>query len=497
MRPIGVLLLTVLLSCALPPGSTAAHGSATAARNPVVIGYASEPALRTALTRLPGVVLRRVPALRVAEVLPVAERFESSVRALPGIRFVQRLRARRSAIEPALVLPPGLSAPYEWQFQATHADAVPTAVLRAAGDVTIAVIDTGADLRAPDLAFKAARMYNAHTGTDDVRDTSGHGTFVASLAAGSATNGEGIAGFGGNARLLVVKASAADGTVSDFDEARAIVYAVDHGARVINLSMGGPDTSASERRAIEYAAARGVLLVASVGNEYLEGDPVEYPAALLQPVGSEGRGGSGLSVGASTMSGERAIFSDTGTHLSLVAPGEHVFGAVSSLASGAFSRVPLPGSRTGLYGFASGTSFAAPEVAGAAALVIAANPLLRADEVAQILKESASGGGAWTPTLGYGVLDVGSAVARALGRPSIRLTGARSRSRLLLKWSASGAARFRLSVAVNGTSRVLLASTARTSETFDLRRGQRYVFTLTALDETGADAASSSFTLRG
>jgi hypothetical protein len=75
----------------------------------------------------------------------------------------------------------------------------------------------------------------------------------------------------------------------------------------------------------------------------------------------------------------------------------------------------LPGSLRGLYGYASGTSFAAPEVAGAAALVLAANPLLGARDVARILKESATGNGRWTPELGYGVLDVANAVAIAAG----------------------------------------------------------------------------------
>jgi subtilisin family serine protease len=282
----------------------------------------------------------------------------------------------------------------------------------------IAVVDTGADLSAPDLAAKSPRTFNVRTGRRDVTDTNGHGTFVASLAAGSTTNREGIAGFGGDARLLVVKASRVDGTLTDLDEANAIVYAVDHGARVINLSIGGPDTSATERGAIAYAAAHDVVLVAPVGNEFAQGNPVEYPAALLQPLGSEGRGGSGLAVAASTTSGTRALFSNTGSQVSLAAPGESVFGALSSWASpAAYPRVPLPGSARGAYGFASGTSFAAPEVAGAAALVRAANPLLRADEVIQILKESASGHGSWSPALGYGILNVSAAVALAQGRP--------------------------------------------------------------------------------
>src|SRR5439155_1061767 len=172
----------------------------------------------------------------------------------------------------------------------------------------------------------------------------------------------------------------------------------------------------TEKKAIDYAASQGALIVAAAGNEYQEGNPAEYPAALLQPLGSHGVGGRGLAVGASTMSGSRAIFSNTGSYLSLVAPGDNVFSAVSSLSpSSRFPHVPLPGSLSGLYGYASGTSFATPEVSGAAALVWAANPLLDATTVANILKESASAGGVWTPDVGWGVLDVAAAVSRASG----------------------------------------------------------------------------------
>ena len=287
--------------------------------------------------------------------------------------------------------------------------------------------------------------------------------------------------------------------MTDLDEANAIVYAVNHGARVINLSVGGPDSSETELRGVEYAAARGVLLVAAVGNEFEDGNPVEYPAALLQPAGSNGRGGVGLAVAASTAAGERAFFSNTGTYVSLAAPGESVFGAVASESStSAYPRIPLPGSTAGLYGLGSGTSFAAPQVAGAAALVMAANPLLKPGQVAEILEESASGRGSWTPTLGYGILDAAGAVARAQGRPSITLSGVRRGGRVRLSWSASAATRFRLSVAVGGgESRVLLVSTIRTRATYVLLTGRSYVFTVTTLAADGADAAASSFSIRG
>src|SRR5581483_9503171 len=149
----------------------------------------------------------------------------------------------------------------------------------------------------------------------------------------------------------------------------AIVYAVNHGARILNLSVGGPTTSQAERRAIRYAVHRGALVIAAVGNEYASGNPVEYPAALLQPVGSNGVGGAGLAVTASTADGRRASFANTGSWISLAAPGDHVFGDLSSLSSPAmYPRSTLAG-YAGLHGYASGTSFAAPQVAGAAALV--------------------------------------------------------------------------------------------------------------------------------
>jgi thermitase len=379
------------------------------------VGYASLDAFRTAAAREHATVAARVPSLRVAQVR-LARNAAAPLSRLPGIRFVQPVAKRFDAAEPALQAAVGTSSAWEWQFTAAHEDAVPDRVLRAASDVTIAVIDTGADLAAPDIAAKNPITFSPRTGTPDVRDSVGHGTFVAALAAGSVTNGEGIAGFGGDAKLMIVRAGAGDGSITDVDEAAAIAYAVDHGARIINLSFGGTATSATERSAIDYATARGVLVVAAAGNHFLSGNPVVYPAALVQPLGSRGVGGAGLAVGASTDSGARAAFSSTGTYLSLAAPGDGVFSAVASTSPAAsFPRVPLPGSLRGLYGYGSGTSFAAPEVAGAAALVMAANPLLTASDVAHVLKESAGGRSEWTPELGYGVLDVANAVAVASG----------------------------------------------------------------------------------
>ena len=210
------------------------------------------------------------------------------------------------------------------------------------------------------------------------------------------------------------------------DEPEGLLYAVKHGAKVINLSIGGSETSQIEQRAIRYAARQGVLLVAAAGNEHDQGNPVEYPAALLQPVGSRGRGGIGLAVGATRMNGARAAFSNTGSYLSLAAPGENVFAAESSDSD--WPHAQPPWSSPGYYGWASGTSFAAPEVAGAAALVWGANPALTAQQVATILKQSASGGG-WSPELGWGRLDAAAAVRLAEATPGAAPRRARQEPR--------------------------------------------------------------------
>jgi subtilisin family serine protease len=297
-------------------------------------------------------------------------------------------------------------------------------VRRAASALTIAVVDTGADLSAPDLAAKAPRAHSVVEGVD-ASDQDGHGTFVAALAGASSTDRTGIAGFGGDARLLIVRAVSSSGVATDEQEAAAIRYAVDEGAKIVNISLTGSATSAAEQAAVAYAASRGVLLVAAAGNDFERGNPVEYPAALLQPAGSRGVGGVGLVVGASDRFGRRASFSNTGPSLSLVAPGVDVVSAVPASSSRRdYPRVRLRGTRSGAYAMASGTSFAAPEVAGAAALVWAANPRLGARGVADLLKQTASRRArGWRPQLGWGVLDVAAAVRAAIRGQSHTVRG--------------------------------------------------------------------------
>jgi subtilisin family serine protease len=456
----------------------------------LAVGYASRAGLTHALARSHATLVRDLGSLHVAQVRGDVR----TLRAQPGIRFVEPVALRASEAEPAATYAPAAAA--EWQLRATHTDLVPDAVLRAASKVEIAVIDTGADIAAPDIAAKTPVAWNTRTGSSDVRDPNGHGTFVASLAAGSVTNGDGMSGSGGDARLMIVKSGSDGGSFSDVDEAAGIAWAIDHGAQIINLSVGGPTTSVTERRAVQYAVDHGALVVAAVGNEYEAGNPVEYPAALLQPFSSGGVGGAGLAVTASTLDGRRAPFANTGSWISLAAPGDHILGAVSSASSAlTYPRSTLTGARSGLYGYGSGTSFAAPQVAGAAALVWGANPALTAQQVAQILKESASGGGRWTPDLGFGVIDVAAAVSRAqqgLQGVGVLLSGQRVKSRVKLNWSGPTSA-YALTLTTDGRIvRTLIPSTAQVTATVALAKGHSYAFTVSALDSAGATTATSS-----
>jgi hypothetical protein len=485
------LALTGTATASLPSPPNPAGGA-------TVVGYTSERALGLAVAESGSRIVSRIPALHVA-VLSAPPAALGILGTLPGIRYSRRPVVRHELIDPGIAPEPVLGGAYEWQYAAARESLVPASVRQAASAITIAVIDTGADVSAPDLAAKTPSTWSVRNNSTDVTDYQGHGTFVSSLAAGSATNAEGVAGFGGDAKLLAVQAAAVDGTFTDVDEAAAIVYAVDHGARIINMSFGGTGSSPTEQSAIDYAAAHGVLLVAAAGNSGQSGNPPNYPAALLQPLGSNGQGGIGLAVAASNLSGARAAFSNYGSYLSLAAPGENVFGALSSSSNPSqWPRQTLPGSTSGIYGYASGTSFASPEVAGAAALVWAANPALKSTDVADILKQSASGNGGWNQDLGYGILDVAAAVARAQGAsvaaPTVTLAGSRSGLRVSLSWSSPGAVSYRLSVGRDGgTTQTLVGKTTATSAVYDLERGHSYSFVVTATDAYGSTVASSPY----
>jgi subtilisin family serine protease len=346
----------------------------------------------------------------------------------PRIRYVSPTRQKRQTLsmpnDPFLSTIDGTTnLPYEWAFLSTHVD---RALDFTHGDahVVVGVIDTGV-AKVPDLEGKIDSLWTVSgTTVSQVfasNDTYGHGTAVASLIAANNGDGFGMAGFGGDTHVIGIDAGS-DGFFNDLYVARALTKLVSLGVRVVNMSIGGKTPSDPVLvDAIHAAAASGVLLVASAGNY---GADVTWPAADLQPAG--GRRSYGVAVGATDVAGERAAFSDWGAHLSIMAPGTYggtydgvlvALPPASQLDEKNF--LTWYGEAEAHYGYISGTSFAAPEVAGVAALILAANPALTNYQVADILKQSATRTSAgWTPEMGCGILDAGAAVELATSRPA-------------------------------------------------------------------------------
>jgi Subtilase family len=316
----------------------------------------------------------------------------------------------------------------QWYLGQIHAfDFWPDA-LPALAPVRVAVVDSGLDLDHPEFAGRVALAQSFVGG--DASDHEGHGTFVAGIIAASVDNGLGIAGIAFPAQLLIAKVVRADGTIAPEAEAKAIRWAADNGARVINLSLGGlrnprdlkEDTySAAEQDAVSYAYAKGAVVVAAVGNgdqaPRSPWDFASYPAALPHVIG----------VSALAEDGSVPAFSNSDRFYNdLAAPGVGIVSTLprlltavrSSCLDQGYSICGPPEFRS-----AEGTSYAAAEVSGAAALVIAMRPALSPAQVTWLLERSADDVNATTgckrcPLLrdlysGWGRLDIDAAL-RAL-----------------------------------------------------------------------------------
>ncbi|MDX6486139.1 MAG: hypothetical protein QOF43_1292, partial [Gaiellaceae bacterium] len=387
-----------------------------------VLGVARPGDLEPLRARYGFSVVRAFPELHAAEVrapaaLVAAARFDSRIRYLSPLGSRQRLLSL--ATSPLVTnVDPLTGVPFEWQFEA--ADVGPALALSpGSASIIVGTIDSGvADI--PDLAGKVDQRWTVSSTGRVTRgrnavDYVGHGTAVASLIA---ANGFGMAGFGGATHVIAIRAP----SLTPIAVAVALMKLDKLGVRIVNMSFG---SAAPEPPivldAIHKAAADGLLLIAAAGNS---GAPVAHPAADLQSQG--GQESDGLAVGASDVDGKLAFFSNAGDHLSLVAPGSYLGQCsgvlVAAPLSAEFVNACYPswiGVNGASYAYVAGTSFAAPEVAGVAALVWAARPELTNVQVADIIKQSAHReGGEWTPTTGCGVLDAAAAVALALGRSS-------------------------------------------------------------------------------
>jgi subtilisin family serine protease len=264
--------------------------------------------------------------------------------------------------------------------------------------VKVAVIDSGIDAGDPAFAGQIAAGRSFVGGSWRV-DTNGHGTFVAGLVAANAFNGVGVAGIAFNAKLLIAKVLDNVGVIPPGAEAAAIRWAANEGAGVINLSLGGlrdpndPELdgySRSELEAVEYAYSKGAVVVAAVGNgTNAPTHPwpfADYPAALPNVLG----------VSALNEDGSVPNFSNRDSiYVDLAAPGAGIFSTIPRNLEDSADDPGCAGdpySNCGPAEFQSGdgTSFAAPQVAAAAALLLGVDPRLAPDQVDWILERSAT-----------------------------------------------------------------------------------------------------------
>ncbi|WP_223879762.1 S8 family peptidase [Paenibacillus spiritus] len=282
-----------------------------------------------------------------------------------------------------------LFSAYQWNLPAIETGKG-WALTRGSGDCIVAVVDTGVQKDHPDLQGQLLNGYNAVTGGGSVPDDDvGHGTHVSGIIGALVNNGEGVAGISWYNKILPVKALDASGAGTTYSVAEGIIWAADHGARVINLSLGNYADSQFLHDAVKYAYDRDIVLVSATGNDNTErpGYPAAYPEVLA--------------VGATNAGAERASFSNYGDYVDVCAPGE-------SIAS------TYIGSQ---YAALSGTSMASPHVAALAGLVRSLNPDLTNKEVVELMKKNATdlGSPGHDKYFGWGQVDIYRTLAAAAG----------------------------------------------------------------------------------
>lgn len=227
--------------------------------------------------------------------------------------------------------PQKVSAPAAWD------------VTKGSSSVVIAVVDTGVDLNHPDLSGKiqTTYAYNFVSNTTNAQDDNGHGTHVAGIAAAATNNARGIAGMCPSCLIMPVKVlnSAGSGTYSAI--ANGVRWAADHGAKVINLSLGGTAGDATLQSAIDYANSKGVLLACAAGNSGTT--TINYPAYYS----------SCVAVASTDSSDNASTFTTRGSWVDTSAPGTSIYSTYWN----------------DTYATLSGTSMATPHVAGLAGLL--------------------------------------------------------------------------------------------------------------------------------
>lgn len=253
----------------------------------------------------------------------------------------------------------------QWSLKAV--DAEKAWPLSTGANVIAAVVDTGVDLNHPDLKANLVEGYNAEQPGTPPQDGHYHGTHVAGIIGAVANNGEGITGIAPNVKIMPIRTISQGGVAEVAD---GIVWAADHGARVINLSLGWDNPSASVeetiQRAVKYALDKNVVICAALSNAS-NNNPRSTPDNLANKPGFEGV----IGVGNVDVSDRRG--GAWGNWKSVSSPGTQIMSTMPN----------------GRYGNLTGTSMATPMVAGIVALMISQNPALKNTEIKQRVMQTA------------------------------------------------------------------------------------------------------------
>jgi subtilisin family serine protease len=423
MRRLVLTLVAALSAWLLAPAS------ASAAR--FAVGLApgvNQTAVASEITARTGATTRDLAPISA---LIVRSSTRPSLADIPGIRYVEPVISRHLSYVPNDPL-----VQKQW-YLAQSRFYEPWLTLPSFESVPVAIIDSGVDTSHPELADKVLEPPKSFVGGSGAVDTLGHGTFVAGIIAARIDNGIGIAGLAPSAQLLVAKVVNRSHSIPVDAEAAAIRWAVDHGARVINMSFGGirdpldPDRdtySRLEADAISYAVTNGVVVVAAVGNsDYAPASPwsfASYPAALPHVLG----------VGSYDEKGAVPKFSNRDrVYDDVAAPGENILSILPRQLTARYPACSEQGySSCGPeeYRDAQGTSFSAPQASAAAAVLFSLHPTLRPEQVTALLERTAvdmepkTGCAACAvgrdQLTGWGRIDVAAAIAQVDGSLPMR-----------------------------------------------------------------------------
>ncbi|MEK3917453.1 S8 family peptidase [Paenibacillus sp. FSL H7-0331] len=276
---------------------------------------------------------------------------------------------------------------YQWNLPAIDTE-LGWAISKGSKDVPVAIVDTGVDLDHPDLKDQLISGYNVVNSEMSPMDDVGHGTHVAGVIGAIVNNRLGVAGMSWYNPIIPVKVLDQSGAGSTYAVAQGIIWATDHGAKVINMSLGNYADANFLHDAIRYAYDHDVVLIAASGNDNTEqpGFPAAYPEVFA--------------VAATDANRNKASFSNYGDYIDVAAPGVNIAST-------------YPHNQ---YAALSGTSMASPHVTALAALIRSVNPSLTNKEVMQIMRDTASDAGpaGKDKYFGYGIIDVVAAVKSAV-----------------------------------------------------------------------------------